>query len=147
AGGQTGVDRALELFIFPDVELALATLPDGLDPCDLLARPDRLDLFPPCLADATHALNFKLHQLLAQPEANSVEGSRRVVDAVLGVMALAPDIPNHAAQLKQQLIVTRLAQRVGVRQESVWARLRELRSDRQRAEKRGPGRPTTDADL
>src|SRR5439155_12323678 len=41
AGGLTGVDRALELFVSQDVELAVATLPEGRDPCDLLVRPGR----------------------------------------------------------------------------------------------------------
>ena len=38
AGGDTGVDRALEMFASHDMDLAIATLPDGLDPCDLLVR-------------------------------------------------------------------------------------------------------------
>ncbi len=45
AGGYTGVDRALEMFVSQDVELAVATLPEGLDPCDLLVRPDGIDTF------------------------------------------------------------------------------------------------------
>ncbi|MGH7173111.1 MAG: DNA primase, partial [Gemmataceae bacterium] len=38
AGGDTGVDRALEIFAGHDVDLAIATLPEGLDPCDLLVQ-------------------------------------------------------------------------------------------------------------
>jgi len=38
AGGDKGVDRALELFASHDMELAIATLPSGLDPCDLLLQ-------------------------------------------------------------------------------------------------------------
>src|SRR5262249_24509197 len=38
AGGSTGVDRALEIFAGHDVDLSIATLPAGLDPCDLLVR-------------------------------------------------------------------------------------------------------------
>ena len=41
AGGDTGVDRALELFASQDVDLAIATLPDGMDPCDLLVARGR----------------------------------------------------------------------------------------------------------
>src|SRR5262245_13029693 len=136
AGGLTGVDRALELFISQDVELAVATLPDGLDPCDLLARPDGLDRYRAALAGAVDVLDFKLNHLFARGDADSVEGKRRAVDAVLAVMAMAPPVPNQAAQLKQQLTATRLAQRVGVRQESVWARLRELQADRRREDGR-----------
>jgi DNA primase len=35
-GGSTGVERALEIFVSHDVDLRIATLPEGLDPCDLL---------------------------------------------------------------------------------------------------------------
>src|SRR5262249_50242072 len=38
AGGASGVDRALEVFVSEDVDLAVATLPTGLDPCDLLLQ-------------------------------------------------------------------------------------------------------------
>lgn len=132
AGGSTGVDRALELFVSQDVELAIATLPEGLDPCDLLTRPGGADEFRAVLAGAVDALEYKLNQLLLRENASTVEGSRRVVDAVLGIMALAPTIPSRAGQVRQELIVSRLAHRLGLRQETVWSRLGELRTDRRR---------------
>ena len=141
-GGMTGVDRALELFIGQDVELAIATLPDGLDPCDLLVRPDGVEVFKKALATAADALEFKLNQLLAKESSQSVEGTRRVVDAILGVMALAPPIPSQAGQVRQELIVTRLAHRLGLRQETVWARLGELRAERRKKEAQHP-QPTS----
>jgi DNA primase len=38
AGGDKGVDRALEIFASQEVDLAITTLPEGLDPCDLLVQ-------------------------------------------------------------------------------------------------------------
>src|SRR5439155_10670177 len=38
AGGSTGVDRGLQIFISQNVDLAIATLPQGLDPWDLLVE-------------------------------------------------------------------------------------------------------------
>lgn len=136
AGGVTGVDRALEIFVGCDVELAIATLPEGLDPCDLLAA-QGADAFRRVLAGATDALDFKLNQLL-ETSGNTVEGTKRVVDAILGVMALAPELPGHAGQVKQELLVTRLAHRLGLRQETVWARFGELRQARRREGTRRP---------
>jgi DNA primase len=49
-------------------------------------------------------------------------------------MAAAPPLPSQAAQVKQELIVTRLAARLGLRQETLWARLRELRHERRQKE-------------
>jgi DNA primase len=132
AGGLTGVDRALELFVSQDVELAVATLPDGLDPCDLLVRPGGVETFQRVLTSATDALDFKLNRLLEREASPSVESTRRVIDEVLGVMAAAPPLTSRASQVKQELIVTRLARRLGLRQETVWARLGELRAERRK---------------
>lgn len=135
AGGMNGVDRALELFVGQDVELAVATLPDGLDPCDLLVQPGGVDVFTNALKTAQDALEFKLNLLWEKESGNpSVEGQRRIVDAILGIMALAPPVPSQAGQVRQELIVTRVAHRLGLRQETVWARLAELKAERRRKE-------------
>ncbi|HEY7153786.1 MAG TPA: DNA primase, partial [Gemmataceae bacterium] len=63
AGGDTGVDRALEIFASHDVDLAIATLPEGLDPCDLLVR-QGADAFRLVLEQAVDPLEFKLNQVL-----------------------------------------------------------------------------------
>ncbi|MFO0852059.1 MAG: DNA primase [Gemmataceae bacterium] len=145
AGGQTGVDRALELFVSQDAELAVATLPEGLDPCDLLVQPGGIEVFRTALNSAVDALEFKLNYLLARESTGSVEGTRRVVDAILGVMALAPPVPSQSGQVRQELIVTRLAHRLGLRQETVWARLAELKSERRRKDQSPPTKPAQPA--
>ncbi len=134
AGGLTGVDRALEIFISQDVELAIATLPEGLDPCDLLVQPGGVEAFTKLLTSAVDALDFKLNRLFERGGGSSIETTRRVVDEILGIMAIAPALPSRTAQVKQELIVTRLAQRLGLRQETIWARLAELKSERRRKE-------------
>ena len=135
AGGATGVDRALEIFAGHDVDLSIATLPDGLDPCDLLVQqgPDALRHV---LESAADALEFKLDQVLPRGGPQGVEETRRAVDAVLGVIALAPPLPGQAGAVKAQLMVNRIAQRLGLKEETVWARLNELRS--RKRERGGP---------
>jgi DNA primase len=145
AGGMGGVDRALELFVSQDVELAVASLPDGLDPCDLLIQPGGTDVFQDALKNAEDALEFKLNQMLAKEAGGGVEGTRRVVDAVLSIMALAPPVPSQSAQVRQELILTRLEHRLGLREKTVWARLNELKAERRRREREResePERPT-----
>jgi DNA primase len=131
AGGLTGVDRALELFVSQDVELAIAALPDQLDPCDLLVEQGP-EPFQQVLAGAVDALDFKLTRLLSQDSAQTPAGQKRAVDAVLGIMALAPTMPGSEGRVKQELLVTRLAHRLGLRQETVWARFGELRAARKK---------------
>ena len=129
AGGATGVDRALEIFVSEEVELAIATLPAGMDPCDLLVQQGP-EPFRKTLAEAVDALEFKLNQVFAAESANGVEGRRRAVEAVLAVIALAPEAGGRDGDLKQQLVVSRIAQRFGVTEEVVWKRLREVRARR-----------------
>jgi DNA primase len=128
AGGNTGVDRALDIFVSQDLDLAIATLPQGMDPCDLLLQQGP-EPFRAALAGAVGALDFKLSQVMAGEGAASIEGRRRAVDAILGVIALAPEMPGQAGAIKRELIITRIAQRLALKEASVWARLRELRQN------------------
>jgi DNA primase len=128
-GGETGVDRALEIFVGHEMELAVATLPEGLDPCDLLLGRG-VEPFTQALAGAVDALDYKLDRVLTREASAGVEGKRRALEAVLAVIALAPEMPGQGGQVKLQLIVTRIAQRFGVREETVWARLNERRDAR-----------------
>lgn len=129
AGGETGVDRALEMFASQDVDVAVATLPAGMDPCDLLVEQGPEPLRQ-ALTGAVDALEFKLHRELAREDAASVPGRARAVDAVLGVLALAPEMPGQGGAIKRELMMTRIGQRLGIRDETVWARLHELRAKR-----------------
>src|SRR5262249_60902562 len=87
--------------------------------------------FRAALTKAADVLEFKLTRVLETEAASGVEGKRRAIDAVLGVIALAPALPGQGGAVKQELIVTRIAQRLGLKQETVWARLRELRPSKQ----------------
>lgn len=140
AGGSLGVDRALEIFVSQDVDLKIATLPKDLDPCDLLIA-EGPEPFKKALSNAVDALDFKLTQLLTREDLSSVEGQRRTVDSILSVMALAPRLPGQAGKVKQELLMTRIAHRIGLRQETVWARFGELQSEA--ASKREPMRVRT----
>lgn len=139
AGGMTGVDRALELFVSESVELAVATLPDGLDPCDLLVRPEGAPTFNKVLAGAEDALDFAFRRLLGDAGAPSVEVSRGVLDRILGVMVKSASWNTKGAypteqRVKQELIMTRLSSRLGLTLETVWARLGELKLEHRRHE-------------
>jgi len=137
-GGDKGVDRALELFVSHDMELAVATLPAGLDPCDLLVRQGP-EPFRRLLESATDALEFKLARMMAREDVQSVEGRRRIVDAVLSSIALADPMPGEAGALKIQLMLGRLSRRLGLQERTVWSRLEELRRAHQQASAKGNG--------
>lgn len=147
-GGTTGVDRALELFVSQDVELAVATLPDGLDPCDLLVTPGGTERFTAALAAAVDVLDFFFAGQLGHEGNPPVEAARKILDHVLGVMAKSSSRQGTGAysttsQVKSELIVTRLASRLRLKFETVWARFGELvrtekANTQEQARKAGP---------
>jgi DNA primase len=128
-GGDKGVDRALALFASQEMELAIATLPTGLDPCDLLIR-EGPEPFKRVLTAAVDALEFKLDAMVRTHDVSSIEGRRRVVDAVLEVISLATPQPGSAAAIKTELMVGRVARRLTLKEETIWSRLEELRRSR-----------------
>lgn len=131
AGGNTGVDRALEIFVSQDAELAVATLPAGMDPCDLLVA-QGAEPFRQALESAVDALEFKLNQVLAGNDGKgspqSVEERRQAVEALLKIIALAPETTDQAGAVKRELMIGRIARRLSLHEQTLWARLRELRS-------------------
>lgn len=141
-GGLTGVDRALEIFISCDVDLAIATLPNGLDPCDLISAQGK-EPFQMALATAVDALEFKLTQSLAT-SGDGLESQKRVIDSVLGLMANTPELPGQGGRVKQELLITRIAHRLGLRQETVWARFGELKAAKKKEATRKPVDRTAD---
>jgi DNA primase len=95
---------------------------------------DGPDAFRRVLEAAVDALEFKLTQMVTREDTSSVEGRRRVVDAVLGVIALASPMHGEAGAVKTQLMVNRIARRLALKEETVWARLDELRKQRRGSE-------------
>ncbi len=136
AGGATGVDRALEMFISEDVDLMIATLPQDADPCDLLVA-QGAEPFKKALANAVDALDFKMNQLLEREDYRGIDGQKRIVDAVLGLLAVAPEMVGKAGQIKRELILNRVAHRLGLRLETAWARFGELRDARKKQARPG----------
>ena len=134
--GESATDKALELFWSQhDIDITVTTLPDGLDPCDLLVTEGGPEVFKARLAAAQSVLEYKLDSLFSKIPQTSAENIQQIVDRMLGVIAVAPDMPSARHQLRQQSAITRIAHRLGLRQETLWARLAELKSDRRRAER------------
>ena len=128
AGGEQGVDRALELFVTNDMDLAIATLPEGLDPCDMLLN-DGPEAFQEVLKGAVDALEFKLSSILAEisRDGSSVETKRKATDSILSVLARIPVESSPSSQLKMQLMLGRIGKRLGLSDETLKNRVNELR--------------------
>lgn len=121
-GGDAGVDRALEIFIKSDLDLRIAALPDGLDPCDLLSTRGP-EPFRVALEQAVDVFEHKLRSAWARHQGEGLDGQRRAAEEMLAVLALSPV----ERSVKIELMVNRIAHRLSIKEETVWARLKEVR--------------------
>jgi DNA primase len=126
-GGSTGVDRALEIFLSQDVDLAIASLPEGSDPCDLLNQQGP-EAFRQVLKSAINALEFKIARVLAEEQIETIEGQRRAIESLLRIIALTLEHQGEALTIKRQLVVTRIAKRFGVTEKSLWRQIEVSRN-------------------
>jgi DNA primase len=126
AGGNTGVDRALEVFVRQNLDLRIAGLPDGLDPCDLLVQQGPEPLRQ-ALEKAEDVFEFKLRRVFEQSQQGGIDGQNRAVEQMLGVLALT----NELSSVKMQMMVNRIAHRLYLKEETLWKRVRELNASRQ----------------
>ena len=127
-GGDTGVDRALEVFASQEVDLRIATLPSGLDPCDLLVEKGA-EPFVQALEAAVDALEFKLNQVLKPGEIRGVEDRMAGMESVLRIIALAGNAPGSTGAVRRELMISLIARRLALKDETVWARLKELEAE------------------
>ena len=125
-GGNTGVDRALELFVGQKIDLRIGIPPEGLDPCDVLVK-NGPEAMRKILDGATDVFEFKLKQVWPKGKTFNVEQKRAAVDQMLTILAAAPELGDY----KVELMVKKISDRLAVAEEKVWKQLRELHHDRQ----------------
>ena len=87
--GDNAASRAMELFLSQPVEIAIASLPDGMDPDEYLLA-HGAEAFKNCLADATDALSFRWKQLVREVKAEGgLTSQQRAVQQYLETLAAA----------------------------------------------------------
>ena len=87
--GDNAANRALELFLSQPVEIAIASLPQGMDPDEFLLA-HGADRFNECLAQATDALAFKWKQLVRDLKTeDGITSRQKVVQQYLETLAAA----------------------------------------------------------
>lgn len=124
-GGDSGVDRALEVFVSHDLDLRVATLPSGLDPCDLLSAQGPAP-FVEALEKAVDVFEYKLNRVWNAHASQGLEGMRRATEEMIKTLANSP----RDRSVKLELMVNRVAHRLRIKEETLWLRLQEVRESR-----------------
>jgi DNA primase len=128
--GQKRTNEILELFVAQQVDLRIATLPDGLDPCDFLLERGRAE-FNAILDQALDALEHAYRvatrgiDIRRQPhEAN------RALERLLQTIAKAPRLSANTSSdhlIREATMLGRLARMFEVQEELLRQRLADLR--------------------
>ena len=89
AAGQSGANRVYEWERHHEVDVAVAALPPGADPADLVrSDPEQLRK---AVADAQPFLRFRVEHVLAAADLRSAEGRAKAAEATLAAVAEHPN--------------------------------------------------------
>ncbi len=106
--GQKAADRAVELFLTGDMDVAIAVLPDGQDPADLMSQADGPKRWSEAVESAQDAMTYQFSRLSEQMDSTTtLTGQQKLADAYLTRLAqlgLA-----RMGAIRRALVVQRLA--------------------------------------
>ena len=127
--GKDASERALSKFLAQNVDLRILTLPDDLDPDEFLQ--ERGPVAMQRLIDAApEVAEYQLRLLMARHGTETVDARMRILDGMLQLLIVSSGI---AGTVKEDLLIGRLPQRLGLSESDVRKRLKELRGqDRER---------------
>jgi DNA primase len=122
--GQKAADRALEIFLTESLDVAIAVLPDGLDPADLLGKPDGLEQWNASVDGATDALAYQFARFRGRMMAeDSISGRQNAAEAY--IQRLAQVGLGQVNPIRRALLLRQLADLLGVPERTIEMMLRK----------------------
>jgi DNA primase len=125
-GDQAGInaaEKAIPRFLAQDVDLRILTVPDGLDPDEYIDQKGGNSLLK-LAEDSPEAFEYHLRMLMARYGTTTLDTRQRVLDGMLNLLTLSPGI---VGTIKEDLLLGRLPQRLGLSETEVRRRLKQLR--------------------
>jgi DNA primase len=123
--GMAASQRALDICLGQRLDIKLAFVPSGKDPCEFALSAGREGL-EQIVADAQNIFEFKWKTLKQQLDApQTLDGTKRAVDDYLGTIAQA--IGNNSVNIMERgLIANRLASVIGIKPQQINAELDKI---------------------
>ena len=131
--GRRRADEVLEVLLAEPVDIRIARLPAGIDPCDqcLTAGPEA---FEAVIDEAVDPLDYRMRETFERlPHDASDELALSAVEGVLKILsAVSPrsPLPPSQRQLRQDQILGKLSRRFGLSRDALQTRLEELSRSR-----------------
>ncbi len=142
------LDDLLALFVTHEVDLKILTLPQGTDPCDVIASQGS-EAFRHMLSQAVDAIEHKIIAVTNGLAANpGTHRSTQAVEEILSTLARALPAKAGASStflLREQQVLTQLARKFGMSEEPLRTRLVALR--RQQASRRRDSRAVDESEV
>ncbi|QDT52268.1 DNA primase [Caulifigura coniformis] len=121
--GQRAAEKAVERFVAQDVDLRIMTLPENKDPDEYLSAYGA-DAWRELADAAPEAWEYKFQTLRKRYTLDTVSSRQQVLDEMLTVLSVAP---KNAANIREGMYLSNLAQRLGASEQQVRDRYRDLR--------------------
>ncbi|MFQ5863116.1 MAG: DNA primase [Candidatus Brocadiales bacterium] len=118
--GRKSSDRSLDILVEEEIEAKVVQLPEADDPCDLILR-EGPEKFIELVNDALDFFSFKVQMVASKWDLSSPSGK---VAAVRELLSTVLRVPN---ELRQQLIVKSIAEKMSVEEETLRRELRKLK--------------------
>ena len=124
--GRRAADRAAEIAMKSHLDVLLAAMPDGTDPCEFLSEKTPTD-FEELLISAKPALLFKWEITLREHQGGGTPATRlRAVTSFIEFVAFS-DIFGSLGDIERGLAIDQLARLIGIKRESVCEQIEEAR--------------------
>jgi DNA primase len=120
AAGQKASERGLDLLLSENVDIFVASLPEGMDPDDVVIQhgPDKLR---ECLEKPREIFGFLMDALAAKHGTSTPAAIGRIIEEMVERINLIPDA------VKQEILVQQLAAKFGVEERTLRGRLARKR--------------------
>jgi len=131
--GRRRANEILGLLLAEPIDLRIARLPAGVDPCDFVLAEGR-EAFERLVAEAVDPLDYRMDESLAalRPDAGD-DAALAAVESVLAALAAASGRSSLEAgerQLREDRVLGRLSRRFGLSRDALQGRLKDLRGSR-----------------
>ncbi len=124
--GRRAADRAAEIAMKSHLDVLLAAMPDGTDPCEFLSEKIPA-AFEELLISAKPALLFKWELTLREHQGGGTPAARlRAVTSFIEFVAFS-DVFGSLGDIERGLAIDQLARLIGIRRESVCEQIEEAR--------------------
>ena len=141
AAGQRAADRALEIFLGEEVDVAIAVVPEGKDPGDLMLLPDGAERWKVAIAAATDALDYQFERVRQEMDkATTMTARQRIAEDYVRKIA-ALDL-RKTGPIRKAMVIQRLANLLRMGEEAVTGLLKKFAPVKRPVIAGAPSRPS-----